>query len=287
MRSELNQAIALLRDANSKSVEAALQLIHKTVFSFGMKICGHREDAEDTAQEVLVKSLPYLAKLEDPKALSTWLYTAARNRCFQGRRSKSSRREVAIEDLMPNRAELRALMQAGVNTNPEVQAQSQEESKLLHNAVLRLPPAYRTVLVLHDLEELDTDVVAAILSLQRGTVRVRLHRARLLLRKEIGKGRRGAGRASSSAKSKKRADPECRRIFANLSEYLDGELKPESCDKMRLHIEACPTCVTFIEDLKRVIDRCRSLDVSCDPALTVHLRAALTREYLHLLEARA
>ena len=54
-------------------------------------------------------------------------------------------------------------------------------------AVLQLPPQYRLVLVLHDMEELDTEEVAAVLSLQPGTVRVRLHRARLMLRKELEK----------------------------------------------------------------------------------------------------
>lgn len=287
MRSELREAIVLLRKADPKSVEQALQLLQKTLFSFGMKICGHREDAEDTAQEVLVKSLPHLAKLQDPQALSTWLYTAARNRCWQDRRKASYRRMVALEDLMPNKAELNALLQADPNTNPEIQAQSQEETRALHQAVLRLPRQYRIVLVLHDMEELDTDSVANILSLRRGTVRVRLHRARLMLREEMSNRRRGFARVLSSADSARRAPHECRTIFANLSEYLDGELAPESCDRMRRHIEACPTCVAFIQDLKLAIDRCRSMEVGCNPALATHLRAILTKEYLRFLELRA
>jgi RNA polymerase sigma-70 factor (ECF subfamily) len=47
------------------------------LISFGMKVCGHREDAEDMAQEVLVKSLPHLKNLTDPRALSTWLSALA------------------------------------------------------------------------------------------------------------------------------------------------------------------------------------------------------------------
>ncbi len=56
---------------------------------------------------------------------------------------------------------------------------------MLHEAILSLPPQYRIVLVLHDMEELDTELVAKILSIQPGTVRVRLHRARLLVRQEM------------------------------------------------------------------------------------------------------
>jgi RNA polymerase sigma-70 factor (ECF subfamily) len=287
MRSDLKEAIVLLRKADPQSVEHALQLLQRTVFSFGMKICGHREDAEDTAQEVLVKSLPYLAKLEDPQALSTWLYTAARNRCWQDRRKASYRRAVALEDLMPNKAELTALLNGDARTNPEIRAQSEEENQALHLAVLRLPRQYRIVLVLHDMEELETDLVAKILSLRRGTVRVRLHRARLMLRKEMSNRRGGFVQVRPSAGSSKRAPGECRSIFANLSEYLDGELAPENCDRMRLHIEACPTCVAFIQELKCAIDRCRSMEMECDPAIASHLQTALTREYLRLLEIPA
>lgn len=286
MRSELREAILLLRKADPISVEQALRLLQKTVFSFGMKICGHREDAEDTAQEVLVKSLPHLAKLDDPLALSTWLYTAARNRCWQDRRKPSYRRKVALGDLMPDKAELGWLLHADPRSNPEVQAQSGEESQALRQAVLRLPRRYRIVLVLHDMEELDADLVAKILSLQRGTVRVRLHRARLMLRKEMGKWRRGFASAPP-VRSSRRAPAECRSIFANLSEYLDGNLAPESCERMRRHIEACPTCVAFIQDLKGAIDRCRSMEVECDPAVASHLRTALTKEYVRLLEMPA
>lgn len=283
MRSELEEAIVLLRKADAASVEQALQLLHRTLVSFGMKVCGQREDAEDTAQEVLIKSLPHLKNLANARVLSTWLYVAARNRCWQDRRKASYRKQVALEDLMPSKAELSSLLSASPDTNPEVRSQTSEEHQALHQALLRLPQQYRIVLVLHDMEELDTDLVASILSLQRGTVRVRLHRARLMLRKELGKPGADSDRISSKAQRSLRPPEECRSLFANLSEYLDGELAPASCDQLQHHIAACPTCVAFIEDLKRAIDRCRSMQVECDSTVATQLRAALTAEYLRLL----
>ena len=50
-------------------IDEAIGLLQSTVFSFSMKVCGHREDAEDTMQEVLFKSIPYLSKIEDPHAI--------------------------------------------------------------------------------------------------------------------------------------------------------------------------------------------------------------------------
>lgn len=287
MRSELQQAIALLQTGDPESVGRALGLLQQTVLSFGMKLCGHREDAEDTAQEVLVHALPYLARLENPQALSAWLYTAAKNRCWQGRRTASYQRTVALEQLLPDEAELRSLLLADPSASPEDQTLSRQDHRLLHQAVLSLPPQYRIVLVLHDMEELDTEVVAKILSLQPGTVRVRLHRARLLLRQEMAsrlERRPKAPRRKKAATTRpaSRRPAQCREIFANLSEYLDGQLAPESCDRMRRHIEACPSCVAFIQDLKRAIDRCHSLNVCPDATTQPTLRRLLTEEYLRL-----
>ncbi len=60
-----------------------------------------------------------------------------------------------------------------------------EQHQLLHQAILRIPAPLRIVLVLHDMEELTTEQVAQILDLKQGTVRIRLHRARLSVRKEM------------------------------------------------------------------------------------------------------
>ena len=152
----------------------------------------------------------------------------------------------------------------------------------------------RIVLVLHDMEELTTEQVAKVLDLQQGTVRIRLHRARLSVRKEMNQilsGTPGFSDKSQSiarrlkgGRSKDGQRPtECRDLFANLSEYLDGRVEPLTCDQMRGHIEACPSCVAFLRDLRAAIDRCHSLETPCDPAVASRLRAILTREYLRML----
>lgn len=284
MRPDLQKAIQLLR-SDPAGVPHALQLLQGTVFSFSMKLCGHREDAEDTMQDVLVSSLPHLAKIEDPKALSVWLYTAARNRCWRKRKKESSHKTVALEDLMPDGAELSALLTAAA-ASPEQKALTQEDQLRIHQAVLQLPPQYRLVLVLHDMEELDTEEVAAVLSLQPGTVRVRLHRARLLLRKELAKLQHSPGSSARRKKSCANKRPQdCMEIFGNLSEYLDGRMETRSCKQMRTHIDACPACIAFLSDLKLAIDRCRKLNMPFDSDTCASLRRLLAEEYLRLLES--
>ena len=86
MRPELTKAAELLQRKTPEALEEAIGLLQNTVYSFSMKMCGHPEDAEDTTQEVLFRSLAHLAKIQDPRALAVWLYTVTRNRCWRMRR---------------------------------------------------------------------------------------------------------------------------------------------------------------------------------------------------------
>jgi RNA polymerase sigma-70 factor, ECF subfamily len=298
MRPELIRATELLRRNTPEAVEEAIGLLQNTVYSFSMKLCGHPEDAEDTMQEVLYRSLGHLAKIQDPQALAVWLYTVTRNRCWRMRRKPANApaRTLSLDELMPDDAELGRLLQ-DASASPEGNLLHAEQHHLLHQAVLRIPAPLRIVLVLHDMEELTTDEVAQVLDLQSGTVRVRLHRARLAVRKEMSRvleevssgtnGARTEGKRPKQSQSKDRRRPAaCRDLFTNLSEYLDGRVEPKACDQMREHIEGCPSCVAFLRDLRAAIDRCRSMEVPCDPAVAPRLRAVLTREYLRMLGLR-
>ena len=295
MRPELTQATKLLRSNTPEAIEEALGLLQNTVYSFSMKVCGHPEDAEDTMQEVLFRSLRHLAKIQDPQALAVWLYTVTRNRCWRMRRKSANapKATVALDELMPDDAELGRLLE-DASEGPEANLLQAEQAQVLHRAVLQIPAPLRMVLVLHDMEELTTEQVATILGLQAGTVRVRLHRARLCVRKEMARILDGTVAEQRSAKPAKKArktartkdnerPAECRELFANLSEYMDGRVEAPACDQMRIHIEACPTCVAFLRELRVAIDRCRSLDIPCDSAVAPRLRSILTQEYLRML----
>jgi RNA polymerase sigma-70 factor (ECF subfamily) len=285
MRPELSQATKLLRSGDPRAVSDALALLQGTVFSFSMKLCGHREDAEDTMQEVLLKSLAYLPRIDDARALAVWLYKVTRNRCWMSRRrSKFAPREtVPLEDLMPDAGELESLT-AGAQASPEALASSRESAHQVHQAVLRLPPQYRLILVLHDMEDLDTSEVARVTGLQEGTVRVRLHRARLLLRRELAvaqfvkpKRPRGPGRNAG------RKPLQCRELFAQLSEFMDGRLAGVTCEQIQKHLQDCPPCVAFLADLQRAVGRCRAYRESCQPETAGRLHQLLVNEYLRLL----
>src|SRR5262249_33630154 len=156
------------------------------VFSFSMRVCGQREDAEDTMQEVLMKSVAHLPKFDSPKALVVWLYKVAKNRCLMNRRKSkfAPEHELSPQELMPDRKELEQLSASDRVNRVSFPARGEHAARL-RDALQGLPPQYRIVLVLRDMEGLTDDEVAEITGVRAGTVRVRLHRARLFVRKEF------------------------------------------------------------------------------------------------------
>lgn len=291
MRPELIEAIGLLASKDAARMNDALRLLQETVFSFSMKVCGHREDAEDTMQEVLFKAIPHLAKLEDPRALAVWLYTVTRNQCWMAKRKSkfAPSQAMTLDALMPDDHELAMLLADG-RRSPEDSAIDRQNQDLLRQAVLKIPPKYRLILVLHDMEELDTAEIAKVASLKEGTVRVRLHRARLLVRRELAQpgtaGELNQEPNQNRAKTARRKrSAGCREMFANLSEYLDRRVDPRTCEQMQRHIAGCPPCVAFLGDLERIVERCRTLSAGCSPDTSETVRNVLVREYQRLLDS--
>ncbi len=288
MSQAVEQALKLIREDRPESTDRALALLQNTVYSFSMKVCGHPQDAEDTMQDVLLKLLPYLPKFENPQALSVWLYRVARNRCVSNRRSSrfSPAKNLSLDELMPHSHELQELMSSGA-LNPEAALLNSETAEHLKQAILAVPPQYRMVLVLHDMEDLSTDEVARIMDLREGTVRVRLHRARLFVRQhlaELAKARRDTGLTIHAAAEEPRPT-RCRHLFAALSDYMDGVIDDAICDEMDRHLDDCQPCQAFLASLKNAVAQCRSYWPQCDSQRAEELRRRLLHQYQTALAA--
>ncbi len=294
MRAEIEQAVELIGRKDPASLEQALAVLQNTVYSFSMKVCGQKQDAEDTMQEVLLKSAANLEKFTNPKARLVWLYKVAKNHCLMSRRkSKFAPKEaLSLEELMPDRRELETLS-GGASGTPESSFVQKENAKHLREAVQKLPPDYRLILVLHDMEELSDSEISEITGLRPGTIRVRLHRARLYVRKELARQSGGHARrehadgdgARPHAHALQPGQRRCKQIFADLSDYLDDELDDSLCDELEKHIEGCEPCVAFLASLEKTIEQChREPNPLPDPAAAAKLRRELLGRYHQLLK---
>lgn len=282
-------------------MDQALALLQGTVFAFSMKVCGRREDAEDTMQEVLLRSIRYLPRFDSPRALAVWLYKVARSRCLMSRRrSKFAPKEsLSLENLMPDRRELAALGASPGGRRrdgetPESSLLRGEDERRLQEAVRRLPPDYRVILILHDMEQLSGGEIAKITGLKPGTVRVRLHRARLFVRRELagGIGRRAPKirRKSAVAGARQEALPRpgrCKAMFAEISNYLDDALDDSLCEELEKHMDGCEPCKAFLSSLEETVRQCKQTpDAQPDSRRAARLREKLLAEYRAALSGR-
>jgi RNA polymerase sigma-70 factor (ECF subfamily) len=291
VRAEIEEAIQLLRSSDQDSVEKAVALLQESVFSFSMRVCNPREDAEDTMQEVLLKSMPVLSRFDSPRALAVWLYKVAKNRCLMSRRKSKfePQRHTPLEELMPDRAELTQLARGG-NFNPEAFAIRSQEAQWLREAIQKVPPEHRIILVLHDMEGLSDEEVAEITGLRQGTVRVRLHRARLFVRKQISK-RLLAGQ--SKHRRPVQLPPEsrparCKAMFAELSDYLDEQLDDSMCAELERHMDGCEPCQAFLSTLEGTIAALRkSGRIAPDPKTARKMREQVMSKHRAALEKLA
>jgi RNA polymerase sigma-70 factor (ECF subfamily) len=289
VRPELEQVVRLVKRKDRPSLEEALALLHNTVFSFSMKVCGQRQDAEDTAQEVLLQSLAKLSKFDNARALLVWLYKVAKTRCLMSRRKSkfSPKGALSLEALMPDKKELAGLSQRAPE-NPETAMVRRESTRCLRDAVQKLPPEYRLVLVLRDMEELSDGDVAEITGLKPGTVRVRLHRARLFVRKEVEKSAtvKKFSRPPAAIHAPKR-ERRCKQMFAQLSDYLDDRLDDSLCDELEKHMDGCQPCQAFLASLQHSIEQCRRTPAEgMDPKHAAELRRTVLAQYQAALSGR-
>ncbi len=158
------------------------------IYGFGLRVCGEPEDARDVAQDTLLQAFQSLKQLAEPKALRSWLYRVASNACLMKRRRGKFEpaRELSLDELMPRLDDETARDRVrDFRPLPDESASREELRAGLRAAVEDLPPHYRIVLVLRDMEELGTRETAEALGLPASTVKMRLHRARLMVRQRL------------------------------------------------------------------------------------------------------
>jgi RNA polymerase sigma-70 factor (ECF subfamily) len=164
-----------------------VDLFGNRIYAFGLRMCGHREDAQDVFQETLLTAFQKIATLREPGALSTWLYRIVANSCL-GRRRKSKfapKHEESLEELLPQGGVIEAGPVLPDGSGPASDLYRRELSAALEEAVRDLSPEYRIVWLMRDVEGLSTEEAAQALDLSISNVKMRLHRARLALRKRL------------------------------------------------------------------------------------------------------
>jgi RNA polymerase sigma-70 factor (ECF subfamily) len=164
-----------------ESFEQFVEHFRSKVFHYSWLMCGLPQDAEEVAQETLLKAFQNLSQLRDPASVRAWVFRIAKNVCLmRRRRSLFAPSEEVPLDSLPGEVEL-----AGGGLPPDAALLDAELRAVLDRVILELPPVYRAVVVLRDIEELSTEETAQILDLSSAVVKTRLHRGRAAMREKL------------------------------------------------------------------------------------------------------
>ena len=150
------------------------QRIHRTMFA----MLGNRHDAEDATQETFLTAFRKLSQFERRASFYTWLHRIAFNLAIDRQRQKGRKSHRCVGDEMIDQTD----SSERENENPLERAITIETVDQVRVALERLDAERRNIIVLRDIDGLDYTEIAAVLDLPIGTVRSRLHRARLELR---------------------------------------------------------------------------------------------------------
>jgi RNA polymerase sigma-70 factor (ECF subfamily) len=148
------------------------------------RILDNEEDARDAVQEAFLSAFKEIARFEGRSRLSTWLHRITVNAALIRRRARQRHPERSIEDLLPHFTEGEHQIDPPVpwRETSDQALQGEESRQLVRSCIDQLPETYRTVLLLRDIEGLDTEETARMLATSVGVVKTRLHRARQALR---------------------------------------------------------------------------------------------------------
>lgn len=145
-------------------------------------ITHNREDAQDVVQEAFLKAFQHMDDFQERSQFSTWLMRITVNQALMKLRKRRTGKEVSLDEDFELDGEMLPREVADWAPDPEERYKAAEMRDILINALEKLRPIFRTVLVLRDMEELSTAQTAEILGLSSSAVKARLWRARLQLR---------------------------------------------------------------------------------------------------------
>ena len=179
-QSEVELAQALIA-GEPQGFDRFVEHFRSKIFHYSLMMCGQAEDAEEVAQETLLKVFQNFDQLREPEHVRAWIFRIAKNACLMQRRKSvfAPEHELSVEELPP------ASEITDAARLPEDELQRSEVRAVLHQVITELPPPYRCVVLLRDIEQLSTEETAQILDLTPEAVKTRLHRARAAMRQKL------------------------------------------------------------------------------------------------------
>jgi RNA polymerase sigma-70 factor (ECF subfamily) len=174
-----------LRAGDEQAAEVFVRTFAGRMRAVARRLMGGNEaEADDVVQDAFLSAFRAIERFKGDSQLGTWLHRITVNAALMKLRTRRSRPEQHLEDLMPKFSD-QGYLAKPVNDWSETAdrvAEREETRQTVLRLINELPATYRDVILLRDIEELDTAETARMLEISEGAVKTRLHRARLALR---------------------------------------------------------------------------------------------------------
>ncbi len=179
------ELVSRARDGDGEAFAELVRRYERRVYRLVRNITQNPQDAEDALQDTFLKAFSRLDSFEGNSKFYTWLVRIAVNEALMKLRKRKSDRTVSLDDGIDTGEDVVVREIAVWDGDPEQKYSQQELRAILDEAIASLRPAFRTVFVLRDIEQLSTEETAAVLGLSVPAVKSRLLRARLQLREKL------------------------------------------------------------------------------------------------------
>lgn len=176
--------VTRLQAGDATSFEILVRTFGGRMLAVARRMLGNEDDAQDALQDAFLSAVKSIQQFASQSSLGTWLHRIVANAALMKLRTRRRRPETLIDDLLPK------FLADGHQADPavdwrdtaDVALLKSESRQFVRDSIQQLPEIYRTVLILRDIEEFDTETTAQMLEITESVVKTRLHRARLALR---------------------------------------------------------------------------------------------------------
>ena len=181
----------LIRAAQLGDRRAFVRLVHRyqaQVYRAMTRACANPDLAADVLQEALIRAFRALPQFRGDASFATWLYRIARNLCVRKQQQMLAHPTISLDQPLGEEEDADTLLRQMTDwgaQNPQQVVLEEEIRQKVREAVDKLPPNLREVLVLRDMEDLSNQETAERTGLTVAAVKARLHRARALLREHL------------------------------------------------------------------------------------------------------